>query len=100
MADIEEFVARMTKAVSDKSPLGNKFAFDITGLGGVVIDGAGSANTVTAGAAEGDVVIGLEPGTLNELLSGSLNPMAAYTGGKLKIKGNLMLAQKLASLFK
>jgi putative sterol carrier protein len=99
MADIQDFVSRMTEAVSGKSPLGSKFAFDVAGLGGIVIDGSGSANTVSAGAAEGDVVIGLEEETLSALLGGSLNPMAAYTGGKLKIKGNLMLAQKLASLF-
>jgi putative sterol carrier protein len=99
MADIQEYVTRMTEAVSGKPPLGSKFAFDITGLGGIVIDGKGTANAVSAGAAEGDVVIGLDESTLGDLLARKLNPMAAYTSGKLKIKGNLMLAQKLASLF-
>ncbi len=34
-----------------------------------------------------------------KLFEGSLNPMTAFMMGKLKIKGDVMLAQRLASLF-
>jgi F420-dependent oxidoreductase-like protein len=34
-----------------------------------------------------------------ELIEGRLNPIAAYTRGKLKIEGNMMVATKLQSLF-
>lgn len=33
------------------------------------------------------------------LAGGKLNPMKAFMSGKLKIKGNIMLAQKLQALF-
>ncbi len=34
-----------------------------------------------------------------KLFNGKLSPMTAFMTGKLKIKGDIMLAQKLASLF-
>lgn len=37
---------------------------------------------------------------LIEIASGSLNPQVAYLKGKLKIAGNIMLAQKLGPLLK
>lgn len=37
---------------------------------------------------------------LVQIASGSLNPQVAYMKGKLKISGNIMLAQKLGPLLK
>jgi putative sterol carrier protein len=34
------------------------------------------------------------------LMAGELNPMTAYTSGKLKIKGDLMKSQLVGKLFK
>eukprot|EP00041_Stephanoeca_diplocostata_P007668 m.110568 g.110568 ORF g.110568 m.110568 type:complete len:118 (+) comp16981_c0_seq1:95-448(+) len=36
---------------------------------------------------------------LMSLVSGELDPMKAFMGGKLKIGGNIMLAQKLTAIF-
>jgi putative sterol carrier protein len=96
MADVSELVTRLADAIKGKSPIGSTIGFDVKGVGGVVITGA---NEVKAAPPVGDVVIELDEATLSGLLSRSLNPMAAYTSGKIKVKGNLMLAQKLVSLF-
>lgn len=99
MADLQQLVSQLASAVAGKAALGNKIAFDIPGLGGIVLDGTGTANEVKAADPQGDVVIALDPDTLTGLLNRSVNPMAAFTQGKIKIRGNMMLAQKLVSLF-
>jgi putative sterol carrier protein len=96
MADIQDLITRLTSAVQGKPAIGNTIAFDVKSLGGIVITGS---NEVKAAEPQGDVVIELDDETLSGLLNRSINPMAAYTTGKIKVKGNLMLAQKLVSLF-
>jgi putative sterol carrier protein len=96
MADVQELVTRLTEAIKGKSPIGSVIGFDVKGVGGIVINGT---NQVSAADPKGDVVIELDEETFSGLLARKVNPMAAYTSGKIKVKGNLMLAQKLVSLF-
>ena len=49
-------------------------------------------------AAETDCTIRISAGDMAQLMSGGLNPMMAYTLGKLKIEGSLGVAMKVASL--
>ncbi|HHO56007.1 MAG TPA: SCP2 sterol-binding domain-containing protein [Trueperaceae bacterium] len=56
--------------------------------------------TVHEGVAEAPTVaITTSDENFVKLFNGSLNPMTAFMTGKLKIKGDVMLAQRLASLF-
>ena len=41
----------------------------------------------------------LDDNTFEGLVSNTVDPMAAFMSGKLKISGNIMLAQKLQTLF-
>ncbi|KAJ0174167.1 hypothetical protein K1T71_010313 [Dendrolimus kikuchii] len=47
-----------------------------------------------------DTTMTVSDSDLVEIASGSLNPQVAYMKGKLKISGNIMLAQKLGPLLK
>lgn len=47
-----------------------------------------------------DTTMTLSDSDMVDLAAGTLNPQVAYMKGKLKIGGNLMLAQKLGPLLK
>lgn len=50
-------------------------------------------------ASNPDVTLKMEDDDLVDLLTGNLNGMTAFMTGKLQVDGDLMLAQKLPSLF-
>jgi putative sterol carrier protein len=59
--------------------------------------GSGSVSP-SSGSAPADCIIGMKDGEFVLLMTGRLNPQSAFMKGKLKVKGNLMLAQKLNAL--
>jgi putative sterol carrier protein len=79
------------------------FQFDISGAGGGswhvtvkdgacrVAEGSHSGPTTTIQMGDGDFV---------KMISGELNAMSAFTGGKLKIAGDVMKSQLIEKLFK
>jgi putative sterol carrier protein len=50
-------------------------------------------------AASADVTLTMEDDDLAALLKGELNGMTAFMTGKLQLEGDLMLAQRLPTLF-
>jgi putative sterol carrier protein len=57
----------------------------------------GSLETREGAAEAPDVTILISDDNLVKLMRGELNPMSAFMTGKLKVKGDLMLAQRLVS---
>lgn len=63
----------------------------------IVKDGA--CSVAEGKADDADIAITMEDEDLAAMLRGELNGMTAFMTGKLQVEGNLMLAQKLTSLF-
>uniref|UniRef100_A0A671MXJ2 Peroxisomal multifunctional enzyme type 2 n=1 Tax=Sinocyclocheilus anshuiensis TaxID=1608454 RepID=A0A671MXJ2_9TELE len=59
--------------------------------------GRGSLHT---GASEADVIFSVSDEDFMEVVTGKLNPQKAFFSGKLKVKGNIMLSQKLEAVLK
>eukprot|EP01006_Ploeotia_vitrea_P027602 TRINITY_DN60378_c1_g2_i1.p1 TRINITY_DN60378_c1_g2~~TRINITY_DN60378_c1_g2_i1.p1 ORF type:complete len:750 (+),score=411.41 TRINITY_DN60378_c1_g2_i1:31-2280(+) len=59
-------------------------------------NGAGAVRAGDKGKA--DCIIIMKDADLVKLMTGKLNPQSAFMKGQLKIKGNMMLAQKLGAL--
>lgn len=58
----------------------------------------GQARAVKGEEKAPSVVLTMKADDYKELVAGSLNPTAAFMGGKLKIKGNMGLALKLQTV--
>jgi 3-hydroxyacyl-CoA dehydrogenase/3a,7a,12a-trihydroxy-5b-cholest-24-enoyl-CoA hydratase len=78
------------------------YRFDITGSNGEkkswLVNLKTGAGSVTESSEKADCIIAISDANYIALMGGKLNPMQAFMQGKLKIKGNMMLAQKLSLL--
>ncbi len=68
--------------------------FVLTGAGAVMVDGTGAR----AGDEDADVTLTATPDVFESMLSGDLNPTAAFMSGKLSIDGDMGAAMRLGGL--
>jgi len=73
-----------------------KFAFDEGGV--LLLDGTATPPTLSQEDAEADCVISSTVDNAVKLMNGELNPMLAYSMGKLRIDGSVGVALKMASM--
>ncbi len=79
------------------------FQFDITGADPgnfSVAIGDGSAKVSEGISDSPNVTITMASNDFADMVEGRLDSMAAFMGGKLKVKGDMMLAMQLQSLLK
>lgn len=94
---MSEIVTAAVSALSEK--LGSDgfdgvAKFEIEGEGSLIIDQTG----VRAGDDDADVTLTADVDTFQRILSGDLNPTAAFMSGKLSVDGDMGAAMKLASV--
>ncbi len=68
--------------------------FDIEGEGSIMVDGDG----VRAGDDDAECTMKADAETFQSILSGDLNPTAAFMQGKLTVDGDMGTAMKLGSV--
>ncbi len=96
----ESTYEKVSKVAAAADPLGATVKFVMKGGEGVVfIDGNQDPNAVSTEDKEAECTIHVDHDDFDKLLSGDMNPMMAFMGGKLKIEGNMGVAMKLSSLF-
>lgn len=100
MADLAQVTEQIRKAVGTDSGLGKTIKLDFGDAGKIFIDGASSPNSVTNDDKPADCVIAMTWDDFIALSEGRLDPMMAFMQGKMKIQGDMMLAQRLAPLLK
>ena len=100
MPDLAQVTEHIRSAVGDNSGLGKTVKLDLGDEGKIFIDGVSTPNTVTNEDKPADATVSIKWDDFLALSEGKLDPMMAFMQGKLKIAGDMMIAQKLAPLLK
>ncbi len=96
--NVKELLLRVPQAVNlPTSTPSAVIQYDVSEPVYHVIEG-GSVRAVEGHAAAPDVTIKVSDANLWKLFNGDLNPMSALMTGRLRVKGDVMLAQKLLGL--
>jgi len=94
-----ESVARSLEAkLAEFAGLNARVRFDMGGDGTIAVDAKDGPPRIADERMEADCTIRVSAENLEKLIAGALNPMLAYTLGKLRIDGSLGVAMKVAAL--
>ena len=94
----EALLATLQEKAAHAPVLGKTLKFDF-GDNHIFIDGTDGSNAVSAENRDADCTIAVSLEDLVGMVNGTLNPMTAFMGGKLKVHGDMSIAMKLQSLF-
>ncbi len=96
--DFQTLLTEITTRAAKAAPIGSTLKFDFGDGEKIFLDGTGDENAVSQEDKESDCTIKISKENLGKLMDGSLNPMMAFMGGKVKVDGDLGVAMKLQSL--
>ena len=98
--DFEDIVDNVKTRAADLGELNHTVLFDLEDTGKILLDATGDEVVVTANPEDEDAetTLVLSPDNMQKLMTGDLNPMVAFTMGKLKVFGSKGIALKLSSL--
>lgn len=95
--EITQIREELAEKVKKINPIGKKLKFALDGEY-ILIDGSQDENIVSGENEEADCTITMSIDTYLKLQRKEIKPLIATLKGKLKVKGNIALAQKLKQL--
>ena len=95
---IETFADEIRGHLMQFAGLGYKVKFAFNEGGALLLDGTVTPPTLSEEDGEADCTISASLDNAMKLINGQLNPMMAYTLGKLRIEGSVGVALKMASM--
>ncbi len=97
---LEDLTNTIKEKVGDDAGLDASIKFDCGDDGVIVIDGTVSPNVVTNEDIDAQCTVGVALDDLKAMMAGDLDPMAAFSLGKLRIDGDMSVAMKLGNLMR
>ena len=94
---IDQIRQELTENVKKIAPLGKKLKFKLDD-DFILIDGTSDSNTVSDQDVDANCTITMSKATYGKLQRKEIKPMIATLTGKIKVKGDIGLAQKLKQL--
>ena len=95
---MENIVSKVTEMANNTGPMDASIKFKL-GDSQIFIDGTGDSNIVSTDDSDAQCTIDISLEDFESMLSGELNPMAAFMGGQIQVSGDMSVAMKLQSLF-
>ncbi len=95
---VERLKERLQANLNAFAGLNAKVAFDLGEDGTISVDATAGQPMLTTDADGADCTIRVLAADLEGMMDGTVNPMLAYTLGKLKIEGSMGVAMKVAAL--
>lgn len=97
---IENVTATIREKVGTDCGLGGSIKFHCGDDGILVVDATVVPNIVTNDDVPTQCTVKIKIGDLEDMIGGKLDPMAAFSLGKLQLEGDLGVAMKLGNLMK
>ena len=94
----DDLETAMRGKLAGATPIDAIIKFDLGSDGAIFLDGKATPPTVAETGPAPDTTIVVSASDLREMLAGDLNPMEAFTLGKLEVNGDMAPAMKLGSL--
>jgi putative sterol carrier protein len=98
MADLQALTENIGRQAAMAPRLGYRVKFALHEGGVILWDGTGPTPVISNEDAAADTTFRIAGSDLEQLLAGTLDPMLAYSTGRLKVEGSLGVAMKLGSL--
>jgi putative sterol carrier protein len=97
---LDELLAEMQTKADKLKELNHTVLFDLGDDGRILLDATGDAVKITPNpdSDDAETTLALSADNMVKLINGDLNPMVAFTLGKLKVFGSKGIALKLSSL--
>ncbi len=97
---LEDLIGEMQEKAEKLKELHHTVLFDLGDDGKILLDAAGDEVVITPNpeSEEAETTLALSADNMVKLINGDLNPMVAFTLGKLKVFGSKGIALKLSSL--
>ena len=94
---ISEIRQELEKKIKEIDPIGKKLKFNLDG-DIILIDGSNNQNVLSETDGDANCTITMSKETYLKLQRGEIKPMIATLTGKIKVKGDIGVAQKLKQL--
>jgi putative sterol carrier protein len=97
---LDELLGEMQAKAEQLKELNHTVLFDLGDEGKILLDATGDTVTITPNPdnEDAETTLSLSAENMVKLINGDLNPMVAFTLGKLKVFGSKGIALKLSSL--
>ena len=97
---VEDLISEMQGKAEQLKELHHTVLFDLGDDGKILLDATGDEVVITPNpeSEEAETTLALSADSMVKLINGDLNPMVAFTLGKLKVFGSKGIALKLSSL--
>lgn len=95
---IESATTKIKEKVGEDCGLGSTLKFDCGDDGVIFIDANTVPNVVTNDNTDAACTVKVTLDDLNSMLGGDLDPMAAFSLGKLQLDGDMAVAMKLGNI--